>query len=127
MGKRELYSRIRDIFSDVDGVYVYPSHGSKFYFRVYLTEKLENTAIDVLELSVRSYNCLKRAGIDTIGELCLRIYDRGDLHSIRNCGRNSVAEIMDNLFAYHYSQLRPEYKARYLEEVAEYNRKITSR
>ena len=44
-------------------------------------------SIDELELSVRSYNCLKRAGINTVEELCNKTSD--DMMKVRNLGRKS--------------------------------------
>lgn len=54
-----------------------------------------NTSIDELELSVRSYNCLKRANINTVGELVNRSMD--DLMKVRNMGRKSLDEILAKL------------------------------
>ena len=51
--------------------------------------------IDELELSVRSYNCLKRSGIDTVGQL--RSMTADELLSVRNLGRKGVDEIMKKL------------------------------
>ena len=48
--------------------------------------------IDELELSVRSYNCLKRAGINTVGELCNKTPD--DMMKVRNLGRKSLEEVL---------------------------------
>ena len=47
-------------------------------------------SIDELELSVRSYNCLKRAGINTVGELCAKSTE--DMMKVRNLGRKSLEE-----------------------------------
>lgn len=55
-------------------------------------ENWQDKSIDELELSVRSYNCLKRAGINTIGELCDRSEE--DMRKIRNLGRKSMEEIV---------------------------------
>ena len=52
----------------------------------------KDKTIDELELSVRSYNCLKRAGIGTIGELCDRSEE--DMKKIRNLGKKSLEEIL---------------------------------
>lgn len=49
-------------------------------------EKVLEMSIDELELSVRSYNCLKRAGINTVEELCNRTSD--DMMKVRNLGAN---------------------------------------
>ena len=54
-----------------------------------------NKSIDELELSVRSYNCLKRAGINTVEELCAKTMD--DLMKVRNMGRKSLDEILNKL------------------------------
>ena len=51
--------------------------------------------IDELELSVRSYNCLKRAGINTVEDLCAKSMD--DLMKVRNMGRKSLDEILNKL------------------------------
>lgn len=121
MVKNEDFFKIKEIFSEIDELNVHEKHGGKFRFPIYMTEKLENTDIEVLELSVRSNNCLKRAGIHTIGQLCDRIHGSEDLKSIRNCGKTSIAEIMDSLFAYQYAQLKPERKGKYLTKVVEMN------
>lgn len=115
------FFKIKEIFSEIDELNVHEKHGGIFRFPIYMTEKLENTDIEVLELSVRSNNCLKRAGIHTIGQLCDRIHGSEDLKSIRNCGKTSIAEIMDSLFAYQYAQLKPERKGKYLTKVVEMN------
>jgi len=51
--------------------------------------------IDELELSVRSYNCLKRAGINTVQELCAKTSD--DMMKVRNLGRKSLEEVLAKL------------------------------
>ena len=51
--------------------------------------------IDELELSVRSYNCLKRAGINTVQELCAKTPD--DMMKVRNLGRKSLEEVLAKL------------------------------
>ena len=51
--------------------------------------------IDELELSVRSYNCLKRAGIETIGQLLAK--SESELAAIPNFGSKSIEEVIENL------------------------------
>lgn len=51
--------------------------------------------IDELELSVRSYNCLKRAGINTVEELTNRTAE--DMMKVRNLGRKSLDEVLNKL------------------------------
>ena len=58
-------------------------------------EKVLEMNIDELELSVRSYNCLKRAGINTVEELCNRTSD--DMMEVRNLGRKSLEEVLAKL------------------------------
>ena len=59
------------------------------------TEKVLEMNIDELELSVRSYNCLKRAGINTVEELCNRTSE--DMMKVRNLGRKSLEEVLAKL------------------------------
>ena len=55
-------------------------------------EKVLEMSIDELELSVRSYNCLKRAGINTVEELCNKTSE--DMMKVRNLGRKSLEEVL---------------------------------
>ena len=57
---------------------------------------VEYSKIENLDLSVRSYNCLKRARINTIGELTQKTEE--DMMRVRNLGRKSLKEIKDKLF-----------------------------
>ena len=58
-------------------------------------EKVLEMSIDELELSVRSYNCLKRAGINTVAELINRTPE--DMMKVRNLGRKSLEEVINKL------------------------------
>ena len=58
-------------------------------------EKAMVMSIDELELSVRSYNCLKRAGINTVEELCSKTSE--DMMKVRNLGRKSLEEVLSKL------------------------------
>lgn len=58
-------------------------------------EKVLEMNIDELELSVRSYNCLKRAGINTVEELTARTSE--DMMKVRNLGRKSLEEVLAKL------------------------------
>ena len=58
-------------------------------------EKVLEMSIDELELSVRSYNCLKRAGINTVEELTNRTPE--DMMKVRNLGRKSLDEVLAKL------------------------------
>ena len=56
---------------------------------------LQNTQIEELELSVRAYNCLKRANIQTIGELIN--YSKEELLEFKNFGQKSADEVCESL------------------------------
>lgn len=58
-------------------------------------EKVLEMNIDELELTVRSYNCLKRAGINTVEELIGKTVD--DMMKVRNLGRKSLEEVIAKL------------------------------
>ncbi len=58
-------------------------------------EKVLEMNIDELELSVRSFNCLKRAGINTVEELTNKTPD--DMMKVRNLGRKSLDEVLAKL------------------------------
>jgi len=58
-------------------------------------EKVLEMNIDELELSVRSYNCLKRAGINTVEELTNKTPE--DMMKVRNLGRKSLEEVLAKL------------------------------
>ncbi|MBR4635153.1 MAG: DNA-directed RNA polymerase subunit alpha [Clostridia bacterium] len=58
-------------------------------------DKILDMLIEELDLSVRSYNCLKRAGINTIAELIER--DEDEMMKVRNLGKKSLEEVQQKL------------------------------
>ncbi|MDO4744537.1 MAG: DNA-directed RNA polymerase subunit alpha C-terminal domain-containing protein, partial [Clostridia bacterium] len=58
-------------------------------------DKMLETTIEELDLSVRSYNCLKRAGINTVQDLTNR--SENDMMKVRNLGRKSLEEVVAKL------------------------------
>lgn len=58
-------------------------------------DKLLEMTIEELDLSVRSYNCLKRAGINTVEELIQR--NEEDMMKVRNLGKKSLEEVINKL------------------------------
>jgi DNA-directed RNA polymerase subunit alpha len=58
-------------------------------------EKVLEMTIEELDLSVRSYNCLKRAGINTVQELCSKTEE--EMMKVRNLGRKSLEEVQEKL------------------------------
>ena len=65
---------------------------------VSLAHGMENFPIEELELGVRSYNCLKRVGIETIGDLVTKTED--ELAAIPNFGKKSIEEVKETLAAH---------------------------
>ena len=58
-------------------------------------DKFEDLTVEDLDLSVRSYNCLKRAGIATVAELTQKT--EAEMMKVRNLGRKSLKEVKDKL------------------------------
>ena len=63
-----------------------------------LAHGMENFPIEELELGVRSYNCLKRVGIETIGDLVVK--SENELAAIPNFGKKSIEEVKETLAAH---------------------------
>ena len=58
-------------------------------------EKVLEMTIEELDMSVRSFNCLKRAGIDTVEDLTNRTEE--DMIKVRNLGKKSLEEVIQKL------------------------------
>jgi DNA-directed RNA polymerase subunit alpha len=58
---------------------------------------MDDILIEELELGVRSYNCLKRAGVQTVGDLIQK--SESELNAIPNFGRKSIEEVKETLDA----------------------------
>ena len=92
-----------------------------FRFIVYQGMDIMKCDISELNLSVRSYNCLKRKGYETIGALVNDVDRLEDFSKIRNLGRRSVGEVIMKLFICTYENLKPEKRKSYLEKVRSIN------
>jgi DNA-directed RNA polymerase subunit alpha len=64
-------------------------------------EKVLNMTIEELDLSVRSFNCLKRASIHTVEDLINKSEE--DMMKVRNLGRKSLEEVIAKLNSFGYS------------------------
>jgi len=87
-----------EIIASIPEVTITQSADSNIIFAKRESEKKnenEDEPIENLELSVRSYNCLKRAQIHTIGELILKTEE--DMMKVRNLGKKSLKEVKDKL------------------------------
>ena len=69
-------------------------------------DKILDMTIEELDMSVRSYNCLKRAGINTVQELTQRTEE--DMMKVRNLGRKSLEEVIEKLDELDLALRRPE-------------------
>jgi DNA-directed RNA polymerase subunit alpha len=85
----ELFGLARELNVHAEGIELGPSPEAE-----QIAEQL-STPIEALDLTVRSFNCLKREGIHTVGELVSR--SEADLMDIRNFGSKSIEEVKDKL------------------------------
>ena len=97
----EILIRQLNIFANLDTAALAAAYAERAvpeYDSVAPTNGMEHILIEELELGVRSYNCLKRVGIETVGDLVAKS-DR-DLAAIPNFGRKSIDEIRAALGAH---------------------------
>lgn len=85
----ELFGLLRELNTDMEGIDLGPTAGDTF-----IAEQL-GMPIEQLDLTVRSYNCLKREGIHTVADLITR--SEADLMDIRNFGSKSIDEVRARL------------------------------
>ena len=70
----------------------------------------ENTPIEDLDLSVRSYNCLRRTGFNTCGDIVSRITTYDDLLKIRNLGKACADEVIEKIRAEGFTSFGKEFE-----------------
>jgi DNA-directed RNA polymerase subunit alpha len=100
----EILIRQLMIFTDVDRIEGFTETPSEAVpAEAPLAHGMENFPIEELELGVRSYNCLKRVGIETIGDLVVK--SENELAAIPNFGKKSIEEVKETL-ATHGLNLR---------------------
>ena len=95
---------------------------ARFRYLLHLTPSMSEISIEVLELSVRGYHSLKRAGLNTIGELANSIELGNELNKIRGCGKNTIQEIMMRLFLFQYNSYGEKRRELYLMETVALNK-----
>lgn len=95
----------------------YPKHS----VAIPLTTKICDMDIESLELSVRSYNCLKRAGVANVRNL-VEIIHNGEFMRIRNLGKKSRIEIQEKILDIGYDALTAAEKYEFITDVVERNR-----
>jgi DNA-directed RNA polymerase subunit alpha len=90
----EILIRQLAIFTDLDRIEGY-REDTEAEVEAPQAHGMENFPIEELELGVRSYNCLKRVGIETIGDLVSKT--EGELAAIPNFGKKSIEEVRETL------------------------------
>ena len=83
-------------------------------------DEARNSSIEELGLSVRSFNCLKRAGIDIVGK-CIKVIKDNGLINIRNLGRKSVSEINAKIREFGYSVLPKSQQIEFIQATIRLN------
>jgi DNA-directed RNA polymerase subunit alpha len=103
----EILIRQLAIFTDIEKIEGFGEAGgaAEMPAEVSYAHGMENFPIEELELGVRSYNCLKRVGIETIGDLVMK--SEQELAAIPNFGKKSIEEVRETL-ATHGLTLRGE-------------------
>ena len=86
------------IFTDLERIEGFGEAAAESTSEATVSHGMENFPIEELELGVRSYNCLKRVGIETIGDLTSKT--EGELAAIPNFGRKSIDEVRETLAAH---------------------------
>ncbi len=112
---------VKGLMETLEDVEIHEKKGSQFYYRLHLTKEMKEASLDELDLSVRSSNCLRRAGYFKIGQLVDALAAGMSLSSRRNCGKNSAREIMEHLFLYQYGKVAKAKRDIYLLETVVYN------
>ena len=94
----EILIRQLAIFTDLERIEGFGEAAQAETAEASTAHGMENFPIEELELGVRSYNCLKRVGIETIGDLTSK--SEGELAAIPNFGRKSIEEVRETLAAH---------------------------
>src|SRR5687768_1716636 len=94
----EILIRQLAIFTDLDRIEGFGEAAAAEPAEAPLAHGMENFPIEELELGVRSYNCLKRVGIETIGDLVVK--SENELGAIPNFGKKSIEEVKETLAAH---------------------------
>ncbi len=89
----ELFLNLADGVSETESILSEKSNNEK--------EKVLDLTIEELDLSVRSFNCLKRAGINTVEDLTNKSED--DMMKVRNLGRKSLEEVIAKLDSFGFT------------------------
>ena len=114
---QELYEAINDhgLMNTICAVF-----GKGCQIELGFTQKLCDTNVADLDLSVRSYNCLMRTGCHTVGQAITAINEDG-LRKVRNLGVKSIAEIRSAILEYGYTQSSEARKREFIRNLVRSN------
>ena len=114
---QELYEAINDhgLMNTICAVF-----GKGAMVELGFTQKLCDTNVTDLDLSVRSYNCLMRTGCHTVGQAITAINEDG-LRKVRNLGVKSIAEIRSAILEYGYTQSSEARKREFIRNLVRLN------
>mgnify|MGYP002518398487 CR=1 FL=1 len=121
----EEYKLIEEIYQTIEThglmVAIEKYFGVGARIQLPFSESSCNTEIEKLDLSVRSYNCLKRAGLHTVNNV-IDAMNGDSLWKIRNLGKNSRAEIHLRIYEFGYYNLSEKWRKDFVKTMLELNR-----
>jgi len=121
MNRQDILSALvlaEKAYGIVDTLHIF--YGSNIKMRLGYTRSACEASIDEMQLSVRSWNALRRVGIATVGELIDTINSDG-LMKIRNLGRKSMIEIKTKIMMMGFSHLSEREKMAFFEFLVDNN------
>ena len=115
---------IAELYEDAENkgiVYaLYEAFGKSVKMNLMVNASLYETKIDALDFSMRSYNAMKRNGINTVEDIVNAIQDGSLLH-VRNLGKKSYNEIQTKLLNAAYECMTKDQKQEFLINMVERN------
>ena len=98
-----------------------------FHFQVMFSEEQMREDVAVMDLSQRAINCLRRSGINTVGQLVKSFHtkegetSKKQLRKLRNLGQNTADDILIKLFFHQFTVLSENRRKSYMDNVLEIN------
>lgn len=115
--KREAVTLIYDTIEQHGLVQTLHSvFGKRIPVSIPLNRAVCDTEVAELELSVRAYNCLRRANISTVGELA-DLAMSGGMNHLRNMGKKTISEIQTKLLCFAYREASPAWRKEFIEDL----------
>ena len=98
-----------------------------FHFQVMFSEEQMREDVAVMDLSQRAINCLRRSGINTVGQLVKSFHtkegetSKKQLRKLRNLGQNTADDILIKLFFHQFMVLSENRRKSYIDKILEMN------